>query len=354
MTTELIDPAAPVSKDKIVNLRLDAIRLDGGTQSRAKGVNTDTVKSYADALRNGSKFPAIVVFHGVDDRAGQSYSNGDPEKKHYWLASGFHRYYAMQQVGILAEFVKVIEGSRRDAILYSVGSNEKHGLQRTNDDKRFAVRLLLSDPDWWAAAHNWIAEKCRVSRDLVQRIYDEMTAENTLAEGGELDLVPCDGEDEGGADEAGGEADQSAVSAHCGNEDSGQCADTALCDDAEKEVPAKATRKRRRGSNRGGGTEEVSVPDEKKRAPKVKPVRRIDPEDSKAIAKKYAQEVRSWPKAIRQSHEMGRTIAQMIEKCVKTAYAIPVADDDGEPVEIERKMYLVDRDGNVSEYDGAA
>jgi branched-chain amino acid transport system substrate-binding protein len=35
-----------------------------------------------------------------------------------------------------------------DAILYSVGANEMHGLRHTNEDKRRAVLTLLNDPGW--------------------------------------------------------------------------------------------------------------------------------------------------------------------------------------------------------------
>ena len=59
-------------------MRLEEIRIDGGTQARAK-MNTATVEEYATALKEGVIFPPVVVFYDGTD---------------YWLADGFNRYYA--------------------------------------------------------------------------------------------------------------------------------------------------------------------------------------------------------------------------------------------------------------------
>lgn len=61
----------------------------------------------------------------------------------------------------------VRQGTRRDAILYSVGANETHGLRRTNEDKRRAVMTLLSDEEWSRWSNNEIAQKCGVSHTFV-------------------------------------------------------------------------------------------------------------------------------------------------------------------------------------------
>ncbi|EWY35857.1 hypothetical protein N825_32650 [Skermanella stibiiresistens SB22] len=39
-------------------------------------------------------------------------------------------------------------GSRRDAVPHAVGANARHGLPRSNADKRDAVMILLKDPEW--------------------------------------------------------------------------------------------------------------------------------------------------------------------------------------------------------------
>ena len=43
-------------------IHIDTIRIDGGTQSRAK-LNTDKVNEYADLMKEGTSFKPITVFH---------------------------------------------------------------------------------------------------------------------------------------------------------------------------------------------------------------------------------------------------------------------------------------------------
>jgi hypothetical protein len=78
----------------------------------------------------------------------------------------------MEDIGFVD--ADVFEGTRRDAVLYAVGANAKHGLRRTNADKRYSVKLLLSDPEWREKRSNrWIAEKCAVDEGLVRKIKGE-------------------------------------------------------------------------------------------------------------------------------------------------------------------------------------
>lgn len=58
-------------------------------------------------------------------------------------------------------------------------NNEKNmvvDVNRTNEDKRKAVELLLSDPDWsqWSSAE--IARRCNVSTSFVTSIRNEKEA----------------------------------------------------------------------------------------------------------------------------------------------------------------------------------
>lgn len=138
----------------IVGFAIDSIETNGGTQSRAQ-LDQDTIISYADEMRGGAEFPPVVVFH-------------DGEK--YWLADGFHRLSAAKLASddrrITAD---VRQGTRRDAVLYSVGANAKQGLRRTNADKRRAVTTLLEDEEWAKWSDAVIAEKCGVDRSFVSR-----------------------------------------------------------------------------------------------------------------------------------------------------------------------------------------
>lgn len=130
---------------------ISAIRLDGGTQSRAL-LQDGIINEYAAALEDGASFPPVVLFYDGSD---------------HWLADGFHRVRAYLFAGRDAIPADVRQGTRRDAILYSVGANEAHGLRRTNDDKRRAVLTLLNDAEWAKWSDREIARRCNVSDKTV-------------------------------------------------------------------------------------------------------------------------------------------------------------------------------------------
>lgn len=143
-------------------IRLDAIKRDGGTQTRI-GLNLETVNEYAEALRDGAVFPDIVVFYDGAD---------------YWLADGFHRYEAHKEAGATQINCDLRQGTRRDAVLYSVGANATHGLRRTNADKRRAVETLLRDEEWAKWSDREIARRAGVSDRFVNGIRKEMPSAN--------------------------------------------------------------------------------------------------------------------------------------------------------------------------------
>lgn len=127
------------------------IQLDGGTQTRV-ALHEETVAEYAAAMEEGAQFPPVVVFH---------------DGTNYWLADGFHRVAAEKVVGWSETNADVKQGTRRDAVLYSVGANGEHGLRRTNADKRRAVETLLRDEEWVKWSDREIARRCGVGYSLV-------------------------------------------------------------------------------------------------------------------------------------------------------------------------------------------
>jgi len=68
---------------------------------------------------------------------------------------------------------EIHDGSRRDAILFAVSANDKHGLRRTNADKRRSVLVLLEDFEWSEWNNTKIAEVCGVSATFVDKIRKE-------------------------------------------------------------------------------------------------------------------------------------------------------------------------------------
>lgn len=146
-----------------MKIALTKLRTDGDTQPRAM-LNQDVIAEYAEAMMEDAKFPAITVFH---------------DSANYWIADGFHRFFAAKRAGTPDIDCDVRQGTLRDAQLYSVGANADHGLRRTNDDKRKAVQTLLDDLEWQEWSDSEIARHCRVSHVTVGRIKKSLNLDKT-------------------------------------------------------------------------------------------------------------------------------------------------------------------------------
>jgi len=147
-----------------VQLELTQIKTDGGTQPRA-ALDQFVIDDYAQAMKAGLEFPPVVVFY---------------DGEHYWLADGFHRTKATEQAELTLIEAEVRQGTRREAVLYSVGANAAHGFRRTNADKRRAVETLLTDSEWSQWSDSEIARKCAVSVMSVGRIRSELISNNVI------------------------------------------------------------------------------------------------------------------------------------------------------------------------------
>lgn len=63
--------------------------------------NPQKADYYAQQMREGDEFPAVTVF---DDGS------------YYWLADGFHRFFAAREIGEMDIKVRLRKGSKQDAI----------------------------------------------------------------------------------------------------------------------------------------------------------------------------------------------------------------------------------------------
>lgn len=136
-----------------MKLQIKDIRLDRALQPRAH-MNEDIISEYAELIADGTEFPPITVYF---------------DSVYYWLADGYHRYFAHKSAAQTEIECDIVNGTRRDAILFSSGVNE-HGLRRTNEDRRKAVMNLLDDMEWAEWSDRKIAEICKVSHVTVGRI----------------------------------------------------------------------------------------------------------------------------------------------------------------------------------------
>jgi len=137
-----------------MNIELDKIRIDGETQRRAK-INQDMVDSYADLMMEGTVFPPITLFF---------------DGNFYWLADGFHRYFACKKINAPGVSSDVTNGTLRDAVLFSISANNGHGLPPSNEEKRNNVLFMLNDLEWSDWSDRSIAKQCGVSAITVGRL----------------------------------------------------------------------------------------------------------------------------------------------------------------------------------------
>jgi hypothetical protein len=142
----------------VKKLKLSEIRIDGGTQARV-ALNQDVVTEYAEHMRDGVVFPPVTVFH--DGSA-------------YWLADGFHRYFAHKSNAALDLEADVKTGTLDDATLYAFGANGKRGLSQSPEDYRKIIYAMLRHPVWSKWSNAEIARHVGVSKMTVGRVKSTM------------------------------------------------------------------------------------------------------------------------------------------------------------------------------------
>jgi len=140
--------------NKVMNI--GALVMDERLQSRTE-INETTVAEYAESIKNGDEFPAVLVyFDGIN----------------YNLTDGYHRAHAHKRAGKASILCEVVNGTFRDAQLRAAGVNANHGMRRTHADKRKAVMMLLDDLEWGEWSNSEIARRCGVSPTFVAGLRD--------------------------------------------------------------------------------------------------------------------------------------------------------------------------------------
>ena len=146
----------------IKTIELKKIRLDGGTQPRAK-ISEEMVSRLTEVLLNGGKMKEdpTVFFDG----------------KEYWLADGFHRYHANKRAGYTEMKCNLILGTKREAWIYSRGANSDHGMPRTSEEIRGSVISCLDDIELCDLSDRKIADICKCSPMTVGRVKKSLDLE---------------------------------------------------------------------------------------------------------------------------------------------------------------------------------
>lgn len=146
-------------------LKLKDIETGGGTQMRER-LCEGTLTLYAESYADGAEMDPITV-----------YFDGST----YWLADGFHRLFAAEKAKCKTITANVLRGTREDARWHACGAN-KHGLHRTNEDKRKAVLAALSHRNGAGKSDRAIAQHVGVSHNFVGSIRKQLSSDDSCEE----------------------------------------------------------------------------------------------------------------------------------------------------------------------------
>lgn len=138
----------------IKTLNLAVLRLDGDTQARL-ALSQEKVQEYAALMEDGEEFRPIDAFFDGSD---------------YWLADGFHRYFATKANKKTAIAVTVHNGTLDDAQLFAFAANKGHGLPPSSADIRHCIVRMLAHPVWGGWSNAAIAKWVGTSKMTVGRV----------------------------------------------------------------------------------------------------------------------------------------------------------------------------------------
>jgi len=144
-------------------LNLALIRIDGDTQAR-EALSQEKVAEYSELMKDGAVFPPIEVFFDGSE---------------YWLADGFHRYFATQKNGSVSIEANIHNGTLDDAQLYAFGANKNRGLELSPKDIRNVVMRMIKHTTWGQWTNAEIARHVGCSKMTVGRVKSTMQEPKT-------------------------------------------------------------------------------------------------------------------------------------------------------------------------------
>jgi transposase-like protein len=157
-----------------MKLPLKKIRLDGGTQTRAR-IQENIIEEYAEEMKAGAPFPPLIVFHDGRD---------------HWLADGFHRWGAAMKLKLDSVECEIRQGTLSDAQWFSFSANKTNGMRRTNDDKVRAVKTAMKHSPGRPLRE--IARHVGVSHEMVRQHREELVNKGEIPADAHLSTVDKD------------------------------------------------------------------------------------------------------------------------------------------------------------------
>ncbi len=173
------EAAGPVAQPRFESLPVD--KLDKRFQCRS--LNSKVVENYLEVLSWGRQLPQIRVVRY--DRG-----NGDVV---YYLVDGAHRLAARAARGERIVVCEVVDGDEGTALWEMAGSNTKHGLARTDEDKQRQAQMLFSDPELRKKSDRSIADQMHVSPTFVGKERAKFLKANGILPGQDGKRVASDG-----------------------------------------------------------------------------------------------------------------------------------------------------------------
>lgn len=122
-------------------------------------IREDVVEEYAEIYKRGKiKLPPIDLF--------------TKDQKVYLLGDGSHRTYAALSLRQKTIEANIHSGGHEEALRFALCSNEKHGIRRTNADKRWAIREAIKT--WPKSTDAQIAAIAGVDNHTVKDVRSAM------------------------------------------------------------------------------------------------------------------------------------------------------------------------------------
>jgi len=150
------------------DLKVADITMDKNLQPRMR-LTEEAVEEYAEAMTNGETLPPCLVMW---------------DGQRNWLCDGFHRVTAAKKLALKTIACVVLEGSYTEAMWTAAAVNMKHGVRRSNLDKRRAVWMALESKP--ASSDREVAEHCGVSHVMVYNYRQQSDAVQDIERSAEI------------------------------------------------------------------------------------------------------------------------------------------------------------------------
>lgn len=140
---------------KHIMIELEAIVMDETTQCRV-ALKEKVIAEYSERMSAGDTFPPVDIF-GTRDEC--------------WIGDGWHRIAAARRNGSTMIEANLYPGGRTEAVEFAGRANDRHGVRRTNADRRKAVEAIFAL--FPTLSNVQLATKCLVSEGLVRKMESE-------------------------------------------------------------------------------------------------------------------------------------------------------------------------------------